>query len=254
MRPTWPTDSPQTPPGRQRHSACLIGSKRVFIFGGFDGARWLSDLHVLDVGRMEESDLETGSVQTLIGNLKLLLNNPEFADVTFLVGGKKIFAHKAILVAQCEHFRALFSSTFREAKESEISIDGPFGELAFLSLLEWLYTGRVPAEMSTPQMCEVLGLADQYNLTTLMNVMENVLVHDVEIDNCCHLLKISDRHGAQLLKTHCMTFLLKHFEAVAKTVYFEELSAVPSLLLEVTRAAASQPRTMAVGGGESGNT
>ena len=70
VRPTWPTESPQTPPGRQRHSASLIGSKRIYIFGGFDGNKWLQDLHVLDVGRMEENDLETSSVHTLIQNLK----------------------------------------------------------------------------------------------------------------------------------------------------------------------------------------
>lgn len=84
MRPTWPTESPQTPPGRQRHSASLIGSKRIYIFGGFDGNKWLQDLHVLDVGRMEENDLENTSVHTLIQNLKGLLNDPEFSDVTFV--------------------------------------------------------------------------------------------------------------------------------------------------------------------------
>ena len=29
------------------------GSKRIYIFGGFDGNKWLNDLHVLDVGRLE---------------------------------------------------------------------------------------------------------------------------------------------------------------------------------------------------------
>ena len=36
--------------GRQRHSAALVGSKKLYIFGGFDGNKWLSDLYVLDVG------------------------------------------------------------------------------------------------------------------------------------------------------------------------------------------------------------
>ena len=52
-----------------------------------------------------------------------------------------------------------------------------------------------------------------------------------------------------------MTYLLKHFEAVAKTASFEGLSQVPTLLLEVTRAAAQLhqgPRSLVGGGGESG--
>ena len=91
----------------------------------------------------------------------------------------------------------------------------------------------------------------------MQHVCENILIHDVEIENCCHLLKIADRHLAHNLKKHCMSYLLKHFEAVAKTSSFEELSSVPSLLLEVTRAAAANAggggRSMNMGG-ESGNS
>jgi len=104
-------------------------------------------------------------------------------------------------------------------------------------------------------MTEVLGLADQYTLDSLRHVCENILIHDVEVENCCHLLKIADRHMAPNLKKHCMTYLLKHFEAVAKTQSFEELSGVPTLLLEVTRAAAQLhqgPRSLV--GGESGTS
>merc|ERR1719159_1840769 len=108
VRPTWPTESPHTPPGRQRHSASLIGSKRIYIFGGFDGNKWLNDLHVLDVGRLEESALNDVAVSTLIENMRNLLNSPDFSDITFVVEGKRIYAHKAILVAQCEHFHAMF--------------------------------------------------------------------------------------------------------------------------------------------------
>merc|ERR1719221_1037484 len=107
VRPTWPTEAPHTPPGRQRHSASLIGSKRIYIFGGFDGNKWLNDF----------------AVHTLIENMRRLLNSPDFSDITFVVEGKRIYAHKAILVAQCEHFHAMFSGgRFAEARESEIEI------------------------------------------------------------------------------------------------------------------------------------
>jgi len=238
IRPTWPTDSPHTPPGRQRHSACLIGSKRIYIFGGFDGNKWLQDLHMLDVGRMEENDLETSSVNALIGNLKKLLHDAEFADISFVVGGKKIWAHKAILVAQCEHFRVMFGCNMRESRESEIVIEG-WSEIAFTAVLEWIYTGRVPPGLTVTSMIEVLGLSDQYGLDSLKNVCENILVHDIEVDNVCTLLANADRTLAYFLKKHCMNYLLKNFEHVAKTPCFEELSKAPALLLEVTRASAT---------------
>jgi hypothetical protein len=33
-----------------------------------------------------------------------MINNPLFSDIEFIVEGKKIYGHKAILAAQCEHF------------------------------------------------------------------------------------------------------------------------------------------------------
>merc|ERR1712070_785580 len=139
VRPTWPTESPYTPPGRQRHTASLVGSKRIYIFGGFDGNKWLNDLHVLDVGRLEESALNDVAVHTLIENMRRLLNAPDFSDITFVVEGKKIYAHKAILVAQCEHFRAMFSeaSRFKEASQAEVEIP-EWTHAAFFAMLEWL--------------------------------------------------------------------------------------------------------------------
>eukprot|EP00439_Symbiodinium_sp_Y106_P042664 s2689_g5.t1 len=325
VRPTWPTESPHTPPGRQRHSAPLIGSKRIYIFGGFDGNKWLNDLHVLDVGRLEEqnqfvlgrcllavrldflrtpsfhflcevtrrlrlvmlivtvrgllmamaatmaeeSALNDVAVHTLIENMGRLLKSHEFSDIVFLVEGKPIYAHKAILVAQCEHFRAMFAGgRFAESREAEIEIP-QWSHTAFNAMLEWLYTGHAPRELSAEHLTEVLGLADHYTLDGLKHVCENVLIHSVEIDNVCSLLRISargppmfikacfllgqrfgdllghsDQYMAHELKRYCLAFILKNFDQVAYTQAFDELSSMPSLLLEVTRAAATKDQVL----------
>lgn len=254
VRPTWPTESPHTPPGRQRHSASLIGSKRIYIFGGFDGNKWLNDLHVLDVGRLEESALNDVAVHTLIENMGRLLKSGEFSDITFVVEGKRIYAHKAILVAQCEHFRAMFAGgRFVESREAEIEIP-QWSHVAFSAMLEWLYTGHAPRELSAEHLTEVLGLADHYTLDGLKHVCENVLMHSVEIDNVCALLRHSDQYIAQELKRYCLAFILKNFDQVAYTTAFDELSSMPSLLLEVTRAAATKdtvPRNVGCSSGSS---
>jgi len=243
VRPTWPSESPYTPPGRQRHTASLIGSKRIYIFGGFDGNKWLNDLHILDVGRLEESALNDVAVHLLIENMKKLLNSPDFSDITFLVQGQKIYAHKAILVAQCEHFHAMFSGgRFAESSQTEIEIP-QWSHVAFLAMLEWLYTGHTPRELSAAHLTEVLGLADHYTLDGLKHVCENVLVHSVEVDNVCALLRHADQYMAHELKKYCLSFILKSFDQVAYTQSFDELSQNPALLLEVTRAAATKDST-----------
>jgi hypothetical protein len=47
--------------------------------------------------------------------MRKIINNSTFSDVVFLVEGKPIYAHKAILSAQCEHFRAMFNNGMKES-------------------------------------------------------------------------------------------------------------------------------------------
>lgn len=47
---------------------------------------------------------------------------------------------------------------------------------------------------------------------------------------------------AHELKRYCLAFILKNFDQVAYTKSFDELSSIPTLLLEVTRAAATKER------------
>jgi len=238
VRPTWPTESPHTPPGRQRHSASLVGSKRIYIFGGFDGNKWLNDLHMLDVGRLEENALNDVAIGNMINNMRRLLINPEFSDITFIVEGKQIYAHKAMLVANSEHFRAMFRGGMKESHESEVEIPH-WSHAAFMALLEWLHTGHIPQDLSAVHMTELLGLADHYILDGVKHVCENIVVHSVEVDNACHLLTHADRYVAHELKRYCLFFILKNIEQVAHTPGFEELSKTPALI-EVTRAAATK--------------
>ena len=54
---------------------------------------------------------------TLCGDLQRLLNDPIFSDVCFLVEGKTVHAHKAILATRCEYFQAMFNSKMEECNK-----------------------------------------------------------------------------------------------------------------------------------------
>ena len=49
-----PKITEKAPVGRQRHTACLVGSKKLYILGGFDGYKWLNDLHILGIGVLKD--------------------------------------------------------------------------------------------------------------------------------------------------------------------------------------------------------
>jgi hypothetical protein len=71
----------------------------LFIFGGFDGCKWLNDICILDIGKLEENEINSEAVSNLIMNMRKLINNNTFSDVIFMVEGKPIYSHKAILSA-----------------------------------------------------------------------------------------------------------------------------------------------------------
>jgi N-acetylneuraminic acid mutarotase len=240
-----PTDTEGAPPGRQRHTACLIGSKKLLIYAGFNGTRWLSDLYVLDIGKFEESAWNDEANQLFIQNMSSLIDNPEFSDIKIIVQGKYIHCHRAILACQCERFRALLSAGMKESRENEIIIDDWSYE-AYYALITYIYTGKLPSDCS--RVDELLGLADQYTFDPLKSLTEKILINSIEVDNACHLLTIADRYSAKELKKFCLGFILKSFDQVVATDAFEQLSAVPQLLMEVTKAAALNS-AMARGGG-----
>jgi hypothetical protein len=223
------------PPGRQRHTACQIAPKKILIYAGFNGNQWLSDMYMLDVGKHEESELNQEANQNFVSNMASLVNNPDFSDLRIIVQGKTIFCHRAILACQCERFRALLSANMRESSEKEITIHDWSYE-AFMVLITYIYTGRLPADCD--KVDEVLGLADQYTFDSLKHITERILINSVEVNNVCYLLKIADQYGARELKQNCLTFILKSFDQVVATDAFEQLSSVPHLLMEVTKAAA----------------
>ena len=42
------------------------------------------------------------------GQIRALVNDDEFSDVTFLIENQPVYAHRAILAQRCEHFAAMF--------------------------------------------------------------------------------------------------------------------------------------------------
>lgn len=87
----------------------------MFIFGGFDGNKWLNDIYILDIAKLEESTIARETVNSLISNLKSMINNPLMSDISFIVQDCEIYAHKCILVSQSAHFKAMFLSGMNES-------------------------------------------------------------------------------------------------------------------------------------------
>ena len=72
-----------------------------------------------------------------------MLADKTFSDVTFLVDGEHVTAHRAILAARCAYFRTMLSSHFQEGQGTEPIRIGETTPNAFRAILRYIYTDEL---------------------------------------------------------------------------------------------------------------
>ena len=228
-------DNDKFPGSRQRHSSVPIDNKRILIFGGFNGTKWLNDLHVLDVALLMENIITQDSSLEFQSDMKTLINNQDFSDVFFKIEGKIIYGHKAILSRRCTYLRDLFKAREQNFNPStEIEIEN-ISENVFLVILQFIYTGFITKnnQMEFSQMIQLLTWANEFGLKELKSLCENNLIYGMDCNSIIDILIASYKHNLADLKALSISFILANFQEVSKKKSFYNLEAYPQLLMEV---------------------
>ncbi|KAH8500374.1 hypothetical protein H0E87_015582 [Populus deltoides] len=97
------------------------------------------------------------------------VNNPTLSDVTFLVEGRRFYAHRICLLASSDAFRAMFDGGYREKDARDIEIPNIRWEV-FELMMRFIYTGSVDVTLIIAQ--DLLRAADQYLLEGLKRLCE----------------------------------------------------------------------------------
>ncbi len=124
-----------------------------------------------DTSKNEETD-QFKDYSLISKQLYALIGNDLFSDIVFEVEGKKIPAHRNILVSRSDYFRAMLSekSSFKEAKSTPSSsiYVGDITHDIFVQVLYFLYTGHVDLTKFPYYVAiEVMRAADKMNLIEL---------------------------------------------------------------------------------------
>lgn len=95
-----------------------------------------------------------------------LFNQKQFSDITIKVKGKEIYAHKAILAAQCEKFWAMFTSLMSE-KDSDVLDVEEYSYEIVLKLLEYFYCGQIDIDSYDHQYLMELLRKNSHNINII---------------------------------------------------------------------------------------
>ncbi|XP_065344294.1 RCC1 and BTB domain-containing protein 1-like [Cloeon dipterum] len=112
--------------------------------------------------------------------LKKSFNRAETADVVFVVEGKKIHAHKTILIMQCAVFETMFLGDWEESHEREQIIEDHSYDV-FYAFLRYFYTNEV--DLQPDLALELFDLAHFYVMTDLQKDCLKIFKRGVTVEN-----------------------------------------------------------------------
>eukprot|EP00742_Colponemidia_sp_Colp-10_P002439 GILJ01002600.1.p1 GENE.GILJ01002600.1~~GILJ01002600.1.p1 ORF type:complete len:539 (-),score=75.68 GILJ01002600.1:179-1672(-) len=234
----WEWHTPEVegtlPSARVRHSALLYDNS-MYIFGGNGRHCAFNDLWKMTTRYEPAIHIAKDTVQ---GDLKQLVNNPQFSDFRFIVDQETIYAHKAIICVRCPQFHSMFTHGMRESSMDHLVISDTRKEV-FMLLLEYLYTGtleQLPAELAH----ELLAVSNLYTLERLKNMCELVLARELDDDNAAVMFQEADFHCAAQLRQAAFGYVMAYFDRVSVTKSFSELSRELAMEIFDSRQSSSQ--------------
>ncbi|CAM9820772.1 unnamed protein product [Chrysoparadoxa australica] len=218
------------------HTVALCEGGRVYTWGNGDHGKLghgdtlkvtlprlvesLSAVHVIKVASYNEHTAVlvepsggSGTVSlssSFVVDLGRLVNG-EFNDVTFVVEGQPVRAHKAFLAVRCEHFRAMFSSGMQESHQDQAnqSIVIPNIRLPiFMAFLHYIYTDTLCQGIE--EAIELYMLADLYMCEGLKTMCVEVVSKCINTENAAHLLQLSEDMRASEIRTLCLGFIVRY--------------------------------------------
>lgn len=138
--------------------------------------------------------------------LSTLCENEKFADVTFIVEGTKIPAHKTILSVRSSYFESMFGDNFADGKKVEIELKVPLD--AFRVILKYFYTGCLSlTAFEWNEIVEVYDLANQYEFDSLKEIILKYLTPKITLENCVEILKAAQLYSLHDLENACLRFM-----------------------------------------------
>ncbi|XP_072116892.1 RCC1 and BTB domain-containing protein 2-like isoform X6 [Mobula birostris] len=158
--------------------------------------------------------VESDNHLTVAQSMKKEFDSTETSDLKFLVDGKTIHAHKAVLKIRSQHLRSMLHD------EEVIEID-QFSYPVYRAFLEYLYTDSV--NVLPEDAIGLLDLAAFYGENSLKKLCEQTIKQGISVENAITLLSAAVKNQAKGLEEFCFKFCVNHLTAVTQTQGFADM-------------------------------
>ncbi|XP_034255394.1 uncharacterized protein LOC117653678 isoform X2 [Thrips palmi] len=151
-------------------------------------------------------------------NLQAMLDSGALSDVSFLVGDEEVKAHRVVLGAASDVFKAMFETDTQDSRTGRIHVEDSQAD-AFRAMLRCLYTGAMPAwtEEDDDFLMGVLNLAEKYNLGPLHEECQRRILCTMSVDNVVERLKAVNILSPSMVPLLADPFVRSHFSEILST-------------------------------------
>jgi len=192
----------------------IDGDKGASYFAGFKKAEFEAENFQLQSPRFEQKKILYKAPA-----LRKLLEDDICTDCTFAVGTNNaiVKAHRSILIARCEYFRAMFQGGLKESRsEKDTPIPMPdMDEITFRQILIFLYTGEVDM-LSEKNIFPLMVAAQQFQIDDLKELCYQTIPTIIDQDNVIPFLVSADEHNEVKIKDLCKEYILEHFDSIVE--------------------------------------
>jgi hypothetical protein len=143
----------------------------------------------------------------------------------FVDSGESFSAHKIVLAAGSDYFKALFTSGMRDSAVSQVTVSevdaGPMQDI-----LAYLYEQRLEVTPST--LHAIMRAASRLEVAPLLSLAGEFLISELSIDNCVESWSVAldvGRPELEALRTACEHLAARQFMLLAARPEFSRLTA-----------------------------
>lgn len=126
-----------------------------------------------------------------------------------------------VLAACSDYFCAMFTDAMREARQSEIKLNGVNANGIAL-LIEYAYTSKL--ELDRNNIHDVLSVATHVQMKAVIEACSNYLESEIDLENCVAIAALADLYALDALKRKTYRFICSRLDEFAHSPDLENLT------------------------------
>ncbi|XP_019497595.1 PREDICTED: kelch-like protein 26 isoform X1 [Hipposideros armiger] len=157
---------------------------------------------------------------SLLQGLAALRSQGQLLDIVLTVNRETFHAHKVVLAACSDYFRAMFTGGMREASQDVIELKGVSAR-GLQHIIDFAYSAEVTLDLDCVQ--DVLGAAVFLQMLPVVELCEEFLKAAMSVETCLHIGHMATTFSLASLKESVDAFTFQHFLQIAAEEDFLQL-------------------------------